>query len=281
MAIGTARRRSQGWRGTSSVAVLVTLAAMVTVAAQATTVVPDTAPSAPLTPACTVPENDISIPGPLPNVMAQLKKGAPVRILAIGSSSTEGIGASSQGKAYPTRLGPMLEKTLKGVDVEVINRGIAGEVADTTADRIMNEVALAKPDLVLWQLGTNDALSRVPPDEFETTVRDTVNWLKSQNIDVALVGMQYIPRFSRDPTYSAIRRSLRKIAAEEHVLYVRRYDAMRFMQRVRANEHLLARDNFHLNDLGYRCMAEHIAHAVIYSLFHKPAPKSHPATPRN
>lgn len=253
-----------------------TLVANIALAANAAAMLDAPTPAVPaLTPACAVPESDIAIPAPLPNVMAKLKKGATVRILAIGSSSTEGIGASSLGNAYPTRLGPMLEKTLKGVDVVIINRGIAGEVAETTADRIMSEVALAKPDLVLWQLGTNDALSRIPPEEFEATVRDTVRWLKSQDIDVALLGMQYVPRFSRDPAYSAIRRSLRKIAAAENVLYVRRYDAMRFMERVRANQRLMASDEFHLNDLGYRCMAEHIAHAVIFSLFRKsPRPRS-------
>ncbi len=225
----------------------------------------------PLSPPCAVPEADIAIPAPLPNVMALLQKHATIHILAIGSSSTFGVGASSLLSNYPTRLGVILDKTLKGADIEIANRGIAGELADTTADRIMSEVALSKPDLVLWQLGTNDALSRVPPEDFETTVRETVRWLKSQDIDVALVGMQYVPRFSLDPAYSAIRRTLRKIAKDENVLYVRRYDAMRFMESVRSNEKIMANDQFHLNDLGYRCMAEHIAHAVIISLFAKPA----------
>jgi acyl-CoA thioesterase-1 len=223
----------------------------------------------PLTPPCAVPEADIATPAPLPNVTALLQKHATIHILAIGSSSTWGVGASSPLNNYPARLGAILDKTLKGTDIEIINRGIAGELADTTADRIMNEVALSKPDLVLWQLGTNDALSRVPPQDFETTVRETVRWLKSQDIDVVLVGMQYVPRFSLDPTYSAIRRTLRKIAKDENVLYVRRYDAMRFMERMRSNEKIMANDQFHLNDLGYRCMAEHIAHAVIISLFAK------------
>ncbi len=221
--------------------------------------------------ACTVPESDIATPAPLPNVMARLQRHATIHILAIGSSSTSGVGASSKLETYPTRLDTILEKTLKGVDIEIANRGIPGELAATTADRIMNEVALSKPDLVLWQLGTNDALSRVPPEEFETTVRDTVRWLKSQNIDVVLVGLQYVPRFALDPAYSGIRKSLKEIAAEENILYVLRYDAMRFIEHVRANEQLMASDHFHLNDLGYRCMAEHVAHAMIISLFAKPA----------
>lgn len=229
-----------------------------------------------LTPDCAVPETDIAAPAPLPNVMSHLQKKTTIHILAIGSSSTYGTGASSVAANYPNRLRPILADALKGVTVDIVNRGIAGEVAETTSDRIMSEVALRKPDLVLWQLGTNDALSRIPPDDFEATVRATVRWLKAQNIDVVLVGMQYVPRFSHDQAYSAIRRVLRKIAVEENVLYVRRYEAMLFIEHARANEHLMAPDQFHLNDLGYRCMAEHVARAVIISLLNKPAPP-HPA----
>lgn len=269
MAIGTTGRGSQSRCVASRLAFCLILFAMMPFAAGAAAAVADEPSPPPLTPPCAVPDRDIASPAPLPNVMARLKRrSGTIHILAIGSSSTEGIGASSVSKSYPMRLGPILEKALKGIDVEVVNRGVAGEVAETTADRIMSEVALERPDLVLWQLGTNDALARIPADDFEATVRETVQWLKAQDIDVALVGMQYVPRFSRDPAYSAIRASLQKISAEENVLYVRRYNAMRFMEHMRANEHLMARDDFHLNDLGYRCMAEQIAHAVVFSLFH-------------
>lgn len=223
-----------------------------------------------------MPEDDIANPAPLPNIIARLQKKATIRILAIGSSSTYGTGASSEIASYPNRLRPILTNALKGINIEIISRGIAGEMAETTADRIMSEVALAKPDLVLWQLGTNDALSRIPPDDFEATVRATVRWLKSQNIDVALVGLQYVPRFSRDPAYVAIRQVLRKISTEENILYVRRYEAMRFIAQMRVKEQMMAPDQFHLNDLGYRCMAEHIARALIVSLFSKAAPSRAP-----
>jgi acyl-CoA thioesterase-1 len=225
----------------------------------------------PLSPACEVPAVDIAAPASLPNVTAALQTRKTVRILAIGSSSTSGVGASSDGKTYPSQLEAILEGTLKGVDIVIINRGVSGEVAETTVERIKSEVALEKPDLVLWQLGTNDALARIAPEDFEATVRSTIHWLKENKIDVVLVGLQYSSRFARDANYSAIRDSLKRLAAEEKILYVRRYDAMRFIAQTRANLKLMSRDNFHLNDLGYQCMAEHIAHAVIVSLFAKRA----------
>ncbi len=229
---------------------------------------PASAPEAPpLSAQCDVPAVDIAAPAPLPNVAELLKNGHVVKILAIGSSSTLGIGATSGVQSYPAQLTVILEAALKGVDVEILNRGVAGEIAATTAERIRSEVALSKPDLVLWQLGTNDALARVPLDELQQTVKSTVDWLKDDKIDVVLVGMQYTSRFAKDKNYFAVRDLLQKIAADENILYIRRYDAMQFIAKTRANLEMMSRDNFHLNDLGYHCMAEHVAHAVIVSLF--------------
>jgi lysophospholipase L1-like esterase len=229
---------------------------------------PASTPEAPpLSAQCDVPAADIAAPAPLPNVAELLKNGHVIKILAIGSSSTLGIGASSGVQSYPAQLTGILEAALKGVDVEILNRGVAGEIAATTADRIRNEVALSKPDLVLWQLGTNDALARVPLDELQQTVKSTIDWLKDNKIDVVLVGMQYTSRFAKDQNYFAVRDLLQKIATDENILYIRRYDAMQFIAKTRANLEMMSRDNFHLNDLGYHCMAEHVAHAVIVSLF--------------
>jgi lysophospholipase L1-like esterase len=116
-------------------------------------------------------------------------------------------------------------------------------------------------------LGTNDALARVPIEEFEDTVTNTVTWLKDNRIDVVLVGLQYTARFARDDNYAAVRDALRKIAAQQNILYVRRFEAMRYISTVRSQPAMVSGDDLHLNDLGYRCMAEHVAHAVIANLF--------------
>lgn len=221
----------------------------------------------PLSPQCDVPPADIGSPEPLPNVTEALRKKEKIKILAIGSSSTFGVGASSGLKSYPARLEDILENALKGSDVDIVNRGVPGETAAITAERIRSEVTLSRPSLVLWQLGTNDALSRVDPKEFAETVRSTIDWLKGDKIDVVLVGMQYTSRFIRDKNYFAIKETLQKIAMEKDILYVRRYDAMQFIAQTRANLQLMSSDNFHLNDLGYQCMAEHVARAVIVSLY--------------
>ena len=224
---------------------------------------PLTAGPPPLSLQCVVPAADIASAVELRNFAAALEKKGPVRILAIGSSSTAGTGSSGSTKTYPSQLEGILKRALPGAEVVVINRGIPGEVAAITAQRIRTEVGRAKPDLVLWQLGTNDALARVSVREFEATADSTVRWLKSNQIDVVLVGLQYTPRLAHDPNYTAVRDALQIVAARENTVYVSRFDAMRFMLQARADLQLMSHDNFHLNDLGYQCMAEHVAHAVI------------------
>lgn len=217
----------------------------------------------PLSPQCEAPAAHASATEPLENSATSLQRGRTLRVLAIGSSSTSGVGASSRAKTYPAQMTELLLKSLKGVQVEVTNRGVSGEVVKSTAERLRSEVAQHKPDLVVWQLGTNDALSRVPPEEVEATVSATLDWLRENRVDVVLVGPQYTTRYARDPAYAAMREMLRKVAEQHKVLYVRRYDAMQAIASARASQQMMASDNFHLNDLGYQCMAEHIARAVV------------------
>jgi len=197
-------------------------------------------------------------------VTAALKARRTIRVLAIGSSSTVGVGASSPAKNYPAQLEAILEGTFRNLDVVMVNRGVSGEAAAQTAERLKQAVAETKPNLVLWQVGTNDTLAKVPAEAFKTTVRDALRWLKGQDVDAVLIGLQYSPRVVQDEAATAIRRAIRDLAAEEGVLLVRRYEAMRFIADAKEGE-LLSGDALHQNDLGYRCMAEHIARAVVIS----------------
>ena len=216
---------------------------------------------------CAAPANDIAANAPLPNVAKALAEHKTLEILAVGSAAMDTIGVTSGVKSYPVQLEDLLKVALKGVDVDIINRGTGGEVAQTSADRIRSEVAQVKPDLVLWQLGTNDALSRVDPEQFTDIVKSTIDWLKTNDIDVVLVGLQYTSRFARDESYFAIKAALDKVAKDEGILYVKRYDAMKFISQTRAKVHLMTSDNYHLSELGTQCQAEHVARAMIANLF--------------
>src|SRR5690349_2396468 len=90
---------------------------------------------------------------PLPNSALALQKRHIVKILAIGASSASVLGIGHDGN--PPLLEQILERNIKGLDVEIINRGVSGELAEAAGERLKIEVALNHPDLVLWQVGTN------------------------------------------------------------------------------------------------------------------------------
>ncbi|HRJ68385.1 MAG TPA: SGNH/GDSL hydrolase family protein [Beijerinckiaceae bacterium] len=222
----------------------------------------------PISSACETPLPDIATPEPLPNLAASLERKLPLKVMAIGSSSTVGIGASAPSRSYPNQLSEILLRNYTDLKLTMVNRGVSGELAAVTAERLRMQVALERPTLVLWQVGTNDALNRVPVEQFVQTVTNHVRWMKSHDIDVVLVGLQYTAKSVRDEHYHAIRHALTELAEREGVLLVRRYAAMEFLEKAKGTP-VLTDDDLHLNDLGYRCMAEHIAHALVVSSFLK------------
>lgn len=195
-----------------------------------------------------------------------LKEGRVVRVLAIGSSSTSGVGASSPFATYPVRLENDLEVQFKGVDIDVISRGVPGEAGMGACSRMKREVAEAKPDLVVWQIGTNDAVGRADIDELKVNLARTLQWLARNYIDVVLIDPQFTSRLAADDHYTHVVRAIEEVAKQERVLLVHRFSAMADLAKQKGEGALLAGDRFHLNDLGYRCMAEYAAGAIVAGL---------------
>ena len=214
--------------------------------------------------------SDLKLPGAarvlLPRLSQALRTTHSAKILVIGSSSTVGIGASSPDHTYVARLATELKTSLAGTDFEVIGHGMSGEVAQGAADRMKREVDDAKPDLVIWQVGTNDALGHVALDKFENCLKKTLAWLAEQHIDVILINPQYGDVLIKDAYYGQVITAIADIARDSRVLLVDRFDAMRKLQRERGDQFYLSADNLHMNDEGYRCLAEQLAATIVAAL---------------
>jgi acyl-CoA thioesterase I len=203
---------------------------------------------------------------PLRALSRAVREGRHVRVLAIGSSSTVGVGASSPSATYVARLETSLEGALKGMDINVVGRGMSGEVAQGAADRMRSEVEETKPDIVVWQVGTNDAIRHVSLENFKGCLKTTLAWLASHKVDVVLIDPQYGDALTRDDYYEKVVAAIADVAREQRVLLVDRFEAMRELQRERGDRFYLTSDNLHLNDTGHRCMAEQLARAIVGGL---------------
>jgi lysophospholipase L1-like esterase len=225
--------------------------------------------------------NEPFIDTALPNVTAALQKRKAIKILAIGASASAGLGAAQGG--YTAIIRQILQRAVKGIDVVIINRGVSGELAVNAAHRIRTEVALEEPDLVLWQVGTNDALAYVPVESIESSVVGTIHWLRQHKVDVILVGLQRITEMQRDQHYISVRDNLRKIAAKENVVIIRRTEALKLIQQATSDGLGYLPDEFAQTEAGYSCLAQYVARAIAVGVFGKrmraPAPSPAPQAP--
>ena len=96
---------------------------------------------------CNVPESFIAQHVPLSRTAAKLHAGEPIKIVAIGSSSTEGIGASDPDNTYPARLADELERHWPEADVTVVNRGVGGERVKQMLARFDKDVFAEHPEM--------------------------------------------------------------------------------------------------------------------------------------
>ena len=104
--------------------------------------------------ACSAPAEFTRLNYPLRHTARRLASGEPLTIVAIGSSSTAGAGASSPAASYPSRLAVELKQRFPTRDITVLNRGVNGETTEQMMARFATGVIAAHPDLVLWQVGT-------------------------------------------------------------------------------------------------------------------------------
>src|SRR4051812_32009230 len=95
----------------------------------------------------------------LPRVAKLIARGEPIKIVAFGSSSTFGTGASTPAATYPSQLQIALERLFPNSPVTVANRGIPGERVSDMMKRFRRDVLEEQPDLLIWQTGTNSALA--------------------------------------------------------------------------------------------------------------------------
>lgn len=201
---------------------------------------------------------------PLPGVMAELAAGEPLTIVALGSSSTEGAGASSAAASYPARLEALLRRALPGVPVRVVNAGKSGETSAEMLARLDTEVLPHQPDLVIWQAGGNEVLRGADPDGFLAVMREGIRRLRAAGAEVVLMDNQRAPRLDARPLSATYEVAMRALAESEGVPLFARSRLMRaWAEEGVPPPEVLAADGLHHNDRGYACLAEALATALL------------------
>jgi lysophospholipase L1-like esterase len=218
---------------------------------------------------CLPPKGGLQALGSLPHVANKLATGAPVVIVAFGSSSTQGYGSTSPEFTYPNRLAAQLHRRYPNADITVINRGAGGEDAPEMMKRLQTSVLDLKPDMVIWQVGTNAVLRNLDPSETAKLVEEGVARIQAAGADLVLVDPQYSPAVNAKPeSASKIVQLLGKVAAISHVGLFPRFEVMRQWRENQSMpfDSFVIADGLHMNDWGYACFAQLLGDDIIKSV---------------
>jgi acyl-CoA thioesterase-1 len=201
---------------------------------------------------------------PLARVAHKIALNEPITVVAIGSSSTQGAGASSPAASYPSRLALELKQHFPNRSFTMLNRGVGGEEIADMLKRFDSAVVQAKPDLVLWQLGTNSVIRDHKIDDHGAAIRSGIRKVRATGADLVLIDPQFAPKVIVKTDAQRMVELISFTAKEENVDLFRRYDVMKAWHQVDklSFETFVHPDGLHLNDWSYACMAKGLGFAI-------------------
>lgn len=203
----------------------------------------------------------------LPAVRAALAANTELTVVAVGSSSTQGVRASDIAHSYPAVLQAELTAALPQAHVAVLNRGIGGQDASEMLSRLERDALAVQPALVIWQVGANGAMRRTDPEVFRKLVEDGVQRLRAAGVDVVLMDNQRAPAILASPDSGRIAQVLADVAAKAGVgLFGRGRLMDQWQEGGRPYNEFINADGVHHNDLGYRCVAKALATSILQGL---------------
>jgi lysophospholipase L1-like esterase len=207
---------------------------------------------------------NVSLGAQLPRTAARLKSGEPLEIVAIGSSSTVGLWQVRSAATYPEVMRRELSRLRPNVTINVVNSGRVGDTIPGNIARFDRDVLAHRPDLVIWQLGTNDVAWGGRPDEgLQRSVVEGVRALKAGSADVVLMDLQYAPWVLASAYTSTMEAIIANVAKQERVGLFSRFALMRnSIDAGVAQGALVTFDGLHNTADGYDCIGRALARAI-------------------
>ncbi len=212
---------------------------------------------------CEIPGYLLSGNNELKHVAEAVKKDRRLTIAVVGTGSSILAGPDGPRSAYPARLEAALQQRLPSVAVKVVTlvrtRMSAEDLAQGMAKLLVDE----KPDLVIWQTGTLDAIRRIEPDDFRAALEEGVETLHKGGADVILMNMQYSPRTDIMVALGPYADNMRVVAQQHEIPLFDRHAIMRHWSDTGAFDLYAAGKDNVLAHRVHDCIGRAIASMII------------------
>ncbi len=206
----------------------------------------------------------LDLGNPLDIARAAVAEERQLRIVAMGSSSTQGYGTTNPQFAYPAQLKIKLEEAMPGIAIHVFNKGIGGQDATEEAARMKADVQPEHAQLVVWQVGTNSAIRRMPLDLFAAKLRSGIDTGKALGANFVMMNLQYVPAVVALPDEEEYARVMAEVAHEKGAGLFRRFEIMRaWYDDGMSYAQFVTNDGLHLNDFGQKCIGKLLSKAIL------------------
>ncbi|MCP8937545.1 SGNH/GDSL hydrolase family protein [Alsobacter sp. SYSU M60028] len=170
-------------------------------------------------PNCQVPDKLLSLPADLPRVRAAIRETRPVKIAVVGP----GIAGPVLSERRRARLLRGLEARLPNISFEVLDEGRSAALVGDAFARIREDVVHESPDLLIWQVGTPDAVAGTEPAVFGETLARALDWLKGQPVDVIVMDPLYVAGVDHEKAYWDIVAAIGDVSGRSGVNLFPRY----------------------------------------------------------
>jgi lysophospholipase L1-like esterase len=190
-----------------------------------------------------------------------------LKVVALGSSSTAGAGASDRAHAWPARLEEELKRRLPDAEITVVNLAEMRLTVQAMIARLP-EVLEQRPDIVVWEVGTAEAVRHLDVDDFFRAVLQGAELLTAHGIDVVLVDPQYTRDTARLITFEPYLSAISRAAQMREVSLFHRHAVMRYWvdNGQFQFDSLRPADFARVADSAYDCIGRLLAHFIVEGL---------------
>jgi lysophospholipase L1-like esterase len=221
--------------------------------------------------ACEIPSYLLFGGNELKHVAEAVAKNRRLTIAVVGTGSSILAGPDGPRSAYPARLEAALKQRLPSVDVKVVTlvrtRMTTEDLAQGMAKLLVDE----KPDLVIWQTGTLDAIRRIDPENFRAALEQGVETLHRGGADVILMNMQYSPRTETMVPLGPYADDMRVVAQQHEIPLFDRLAIMRHWSDTGAFDLYAAGKDNVLAHRVHDCIGRAIAALIVDAAHLQPA----------